>query len=66
MRLEFENASLIDVPDDQLLDRALLRVPERRQVLASPRGRTAAPVHGDTGLPYFGRGLHYLRWVRRN
>ncbi|WP_330254710.1 cytochrome P450 [Nocardia sp. NBC_00565] len=63
VRLESENASLIDLPDDQLLDRALLRVPERRRVLASPpRGSTAAPVHGDVGLPYFGRGLHYLRW----
>ncbi|WP_406229712.1 cytochrome P450 [Nocardia sp. NBC_01009] len=60
---ESENASLIDIPDGHLIDRALRRVPERRRVLASPpRGSATTAVDGDAGLPYFGRGLHYLRW----
>ncbi|WP_327098388.1 cytochrome P450 [Nocardia vinacea] len=63
VRHQSENASLIDIPDDHLIDRLLRRVPERPHVLASPpRGSTATAVTGDAGLPYFGRGLHYLRW----
>ncbi|MFQ6392772.1 cytochrome P450 [Nocardia sp. KC 131] len=60
---ESENISLIDIPDRHLIDRALRRVPERPRVLATPpRGSTTIAVRGDAGLPYLGRGLHYLRW----
>ncbi|WP_228001189.1 cytochrome P450 [Nocardia australiensis] len=60
---ESENVSLIEIPDAHLIDRALRRVPERRRLLATPPlGSTTTAVHGDAGLPYLGRGLHYLRW----
>jgi cytochrome P450 len=63
VRPESENASLINIPDTRLIDRALRRVPARHRVLATPpRGSATTAVHGDAGLPYFGRGLHYLRW----
>ena len=58
-----ENAALIDVPQDNLIDRALLLLPERHQVLAAPpRGSDAIAVRGDAGLPYLGRMLQYMRW----
>ncbi|MEV0248289.1 cytochrome P450 [Nocardia sp. NPDC050712] len=58
-----ENSALIDIPGEHVIDRVLRRIPERPRVLASPPpASTATAVHGDIGLPYLGRALHYLRW----
>ncbi|MFI9502997.1 cytochrome P450 [Nocardia sp. NPDC052566] len=63
VRAESENASLIDIPNDHLIDRALRLVPQRPTVLATPpRDSETTAVHGDAGLPYLGRALHYMRW----
>ncbi|MFR9750089.1 cytochrome P450 [Nocardia sp. 004] len=60
---ESENITLIQPPHEHLLDRALGLLPERRRVLATPpRGSDTVPVRGDSGLPYLGRALHYMRW----
>lgn len=63
VRGESENVNLIDIPSADLIDRALRLVPHRRMTLsAPPRDTELAAVHGDAGLPYFGRTLHYMRW----
>ncbi|MCP2275785.1 cytochrome P450 [Nocardia amikacinitolerans] len=63
VRAASENADLIDIPQASVIDRVLRRLPERHRVLAAPpRGSATVPVHGDIGLPYLGRALHYMRW----
>ncbi|MEU8901691.1 cytochrome P450 [Nocardia sp. NPDC048505] len=58
-----ENASLIDIPAEHVIDRVLRRIPERPRVLAAPPAASSTvAVHGDIGLPYLGRALQYLRW----
>jgi hypothetical protein len=48
---ESENISLIEIPDDHLIDHILRRMPQRPHVLASPpRGSTTVAVR-DTEIP---------------
>ncbi|MFI6865379.1 cytochrome P450 [Nocardia sp. NPDC050406] len=60
---EAENLSLMEIPREGPVDRALSRLPVRERVLAEPpEGSGLLPVRGDAGLPYLGRSLQYLRW----
>ncbi|RJO68244.1 cytochrome P450 [Nocardia panacis] len=61
--IESENLGLFEIPSDHLIDLALRLVPHRSTTLARPpRDSDTSIVHGDAGLPYLGRSLHYLRW----
>ncbi|MCX5044392.1 cytochrome P450 [Aldersonia sp. NBC_00410] len=58
-----ENARLVGLSRDGLVDRVLHAIPNRTGELAAPpQGSGLRPVPGDRGLPILGHGLSYLRW----
>ncbi|MBB5917151.1 cytochrome P450 [Nocardia transvalensis] len=62
-RAERENIGFFEIPDRHPIDRLLRRLPAREQTLATPpSGSGHRAVRGDSGLPYLGRSLQYLRW----
>lgn len=58
-----ENARLLDIPRDGLVDRLLRHVPDRPADLAAPpAGSGLRAVPGERGLPWLGHVLESLRY----
>jgi cytochrome P450 len=58
-----ENALLVDIPKDTVVDRLLAHVPNRPRALAAPpAGSGLKAVPGERGLPWLGHVLQSLRY----